>query len=408
LGRIFDLNLSWTISALFSLKFELASFLYEHYPNLIMKTSSLIGFLVGGALILTGTGLGIWLIVENTGINYVTYGTLTTYEEFPTEYSNPDVYVDFDGITASLFLISDVMSSDNLVEIENTVRGPKDLEEQYPSEANYWNITEGLNGSYYLEYIIANPSEVDYRFNHDIYMQIDYRANLFLDLEVTTGDIAVITEQANTNVDIESITCTTGSIEVNFADATQVTGSGLISAVTGNIAFFCDQDVLLDLDIFAITATTGSIYIEFHQNTILNSSNFLVSVITGDIQIAFSNSVLVNVSTFSVAAVTGSINFDFDEVLFKDGLNFVIGTTTGSIDLYWTQVSILTDHTFTIDIGTGDIDLILNLNSDIGTLFTASVGTGSIDIPADSISQGGMGQLTFILDIGTGDFDAIR
>ena len=373
-----------------------------------MKTSSLIGFLVGGALILTGTGLGIWLIVENTGINYVTYGTLTTYEDFPTEYSNPDVYVDFDGITASLFLISDVMSSDNLVEIENTVRGPKDLEEQYPSEANYWNITEGLNGSYYLEYVIANPSEVDYRFNHDIYMQIDYRANLFLDLDVTTGDITVITEQANTNVDIESITCTTGTIEVIFADATQVTGSGLISTITGTIAFFCDQNVLLDLDVFTITATTGSIYIEYHQNTVLNSSNFIVSVTTGDIQIAFSNSVLVNVSTFSIAAVTGSINFDFDEVLFKDGLNFVIGTTTGSIDLYWTQISILTDHTFTLDIGTGDIDLILNLNSDVGTLFTASVGTGTIDIPADSISQGGMGQLTFILDVGTGDIDAIR
>ena len=373
-----------------------------------MKTSSLIGFLVGGTLILTGVGLGIWLIVENTGINYVTYGTLSSNEEFPTEYSNPDVYVDFDGITASLFMISDVMSSDNLVEIENTVRGPKDLEEQYPSEANYWNITEGLNGSYYLEYVIANPSEVDYRFNHDIYMQIDYRANLFLDLDVTTGSIAVITKQANTNVAIESITCTTGSIEVNFADATQVKGSGLISTTTGTITFSSDQNVLLDLDVFEVTATTGSIYIEFHQNTILNSSNFLVSVITGDIQIAFYDSVLVNVSTFSVTAVTGSINFDFDEVLFKDGLNFVIGTTTGSIDLYWTQVSILTDHTFTIDIGTGDIELILNLNSDVGTLFTASVGTGSIDVPADSISQGGMGQLTFILDIGTGDIDATR
>ena len=396
------------MSDLFSLKFELASFLYEHYPNIIMKTSSLIGFLVGGALILTGAGLGIWLIVENTGINYVTYGTLTTYEEFPTEYSNPDVYVDFEGITASLFLISDVMSSDNLVEIENTVNGPKDLEEQYPSEGNYWNITEGLNGSYYLEYVIANPSEIDYRFNHDIYMQIDYRANLFLDLEVTTGDISVVTEHANTNVTIESITCTTGSIEVIFAEATQVTGSGLISATTGTITFSCDQNILLDLDVFEVTATTGSIYIEFHQNTILNSSNFLVSVTTGDIQINFFDSVLVNVSTFSVIVVTGSINFDFDEVLFKDGLNFVFGATTGSIDLYWTQVSILTDHTFTIDVGTGDIELILNLDSDIGTLFTASIGTGTIDIPTDSISQGGMGQLTFILDVGTGDIDAFR
>ncbi len=373
-----------------------------------MRTRNLIGFLVGGALIITGVSLGIWLIVENIGINYVTYGTLTTYEEFPTEYSNPDVYVDFDGITASLFLISDVMSSDNLVEIENTVRGPKNLEEQYPNETNYWNITEGPNGSYYLKYIIANPSEVDYRFNHDIYMQIDNRANLFLDLDVTTGSIAVITEQTNTNVDIESITCTTGSIEVNFADATQVKGSGLISTTTGTITFSCDQNVLLDLDVFEVTATTGSIYIEFHQNTILNSSNFLVSVITGDIQIDFFDSVLVNVSTFFATAATGSISFDFDEVLFKDGLNFDIDTITGSIDLYWTQVSILTDHTFTIDIGTGDIDLILNLDSDIGTLFTASVGTGTIDIPTDSISQGGMGQLTFILDVGTGDIDAIR
>ena len=67
-----------------------------------MRTSNLIGFLVGGALILTGVGLGVWLIVENTGINYITYGTLESYEEFPIE-NNPNVFVNFKGITESFF-----------------------------------------------------------------------------------------------------------------------------------------------------------------------------------------------------------------------------------------------------------------------------------------------------------------
>ena len=372
-----------------------------------MRTSNLIGFLIGGALILTGVGLGVLLIVEKTGINNVTYGTLETYEEFPTEHSNPDIFVNFKGITASLFLISDVMSSDNIIEIDNEVRGPKDLEEQYPSEANYWNVTDD-NGTYYVDYIIANPSVTNYRFNHDIYLQIDYRANLFLNLSVITGEISVITEVANTNVNISTLHSITGSIHVNFADSTQVTGDGSISVFTGDITFSCDQNVQLDLYNFIITATTGSIYIEFHQNTVLNSSSFITNIITGDIEIYLYDGAFINVSTFTASAITGSIAFDFDEVSFKDGLDFNIDTITGSVDLYWTQVSLLTDHTFTINLATGDIDLYLNLDSDIGTLFTASVGTGSLDVPVDSISQGGMGQLNFVLDIGTGDIYATR
>ncbi len=373
-----------------------------------MRTSNLIGFLVGGALILAGTGLGIWLIVDYTGIHQITYGTLETYEEFPTEYNNPDVYVDFDGTTASLFLISDVLDGDTLIEIENTVKGPKGLEEQYPDDANYWNVTEGPNGTYFVEYIEANPGVIDYRFIHDIYMIIDYRANLFLDLDVTTGSIDVVTEHANTNVTIESITCTTGSIYVGFADSNLITGNGLISTTTGSVSFSCGVNNYLDLEYFNITATTGSVYIEFHQNTVLNSSNFLVDITTGSIDVTLADGVLLNVSTFSIIVTTGSVDFVWNEVLFKEGLNFDIITTTGSVDMYWTQVSLLTNHIFTIITETGYINLILYLDNDIGTLFTSFVTTGTIDIPDDTISQGGMGQLSFILEATTGSIYATR
>jgi len=113
-------------------------------------------------------------------------------------------------------------------------------------------------------------------------------------------------------------------------------------------------------------------------------------------------------STFSITLITGSIDFYFNEVEFQDGLDFDIGTFTGSVDIHWIQLGLLTDHTFKIDVSTGDISLILNLNSSIGTTFTASIGTGSLSIPSDTFSLPGTGQLDFTLTVGTGDIYATR
>ena len=101
-----------------------------------MRNSNLIGILIGSALIVTGISVGIWVAVDKI-VPHVTYGNFETSEEFPIEYSKPNVFVDFNGITASLHVTADIMDSGNLVHIDTAVKGPEELEYMYPNERTY-------------------------------------------------------------------------------------------------------------------------------------------------------------------------------------------------------------------------------------------------------------------------------
>ena len=326
-----------------------------------MRQSNLIGIIVGSLLILGGISAAIWWFSGPGGWDYYTaYGSLGTVEDYPTGIEHPNVYVNFEGTTSSLDIISDTMSNDWIVEVENIVKGPEEYAEDYPSEANYWNISDDGEGNYTLDYIVVNPEEA-YHFVHEITIIVDYRANLLLDLASSTGSIYVETQQPDTLINITKLSVTTGSIDVNLEDDTVLVGNLNIESSTGSVELDFNTGTTLDLTSFSIATTTGSINLAFVDLTILS-------------------------------------NFDFD-----------LSVVTGGLNLDWQQYdSLITNHTFTFVGSTGSVSISLDFEPNIGTNFIASATTGSVSTPPNTASQGVWGQFIFDVTVTTGSIDINR
>ncbi|MFW9853395.1 MAG: hypothetical protein ACFFDS_10655 [Candidatus Thorarchaeota archaeon] len=325
-----------------------------------MRLSNTIGILIGSLIIIGGiTGAIVYFVWEG-GSNYVDYGTLSDNETYPSGVLNPNIYINCDATTASINVVSDTMPTGNIIEIDNLVRGPKKLEDDYPEKADYWTISNDEDGNYTLEFIKADPTRTIYRFSHEIEIRVDYRAKLILDMSSTTGALYIDTLKPDVEIEIVNLHVTTGDIGLDLAEDNVVTGDLLISATTGDIYLGFEEGIILDVDTFQITVTTGEVV------------------------------------------------FDFYELTFTSNLDIGIAVTTGDFSLFWEQISIMTNHTFDIVVTTGDVDLQLDLDTNIGTIFTTSIVTGSTDVPSDTISQGGMGQLTFDITVTTGSISANR
>ena len=326
-----------------------------------MRQGNLIGIIVGSLLVLGGVSAAIWYFAGPGNWNYYkAYGTMILVEDYPIGIENPNVYVNFEESVSSLDIISDTMSDERLLEVENTVKGPDEYEEDYPSQANYWNISDDGSGTFFLDYIIVNPDE-DYHFVHEITIMVDYRANLILNLTSTTGSIEITTRQPNTQLNITNLSVTTGSVDLDFEVDTVLIG---------------------DLNIFA---TTGSVYADFDQSTTLD------------------------LDSFSIQTTTGSIDLRFTNLIFTNNLNFSLGVTTGSLDFDWTQqTAVVTDHKFDFVGSTGSVEIRLDFESNIGTDFLTETTTGSNVYPPDTTSQGGRGQISFDIAITTGSISIIR
>jgi hypothetical protein len=252
------------------------------------------------------------------------------------------------------------MTNSNVVEIDNTVKGRPRYADDYPEKADYWAIVDDGDGNYTLTYVMAEPGIPNYHFVHDIEIRVDYRAKLIVDMEITTGDLQIVLEQTNREIEIEKLTITTGILNVDFTDNTAVTGSLDISGTTGSIGMGFGTGTILDVDFFDVDITTGM------------------------------------------------LTLDMENVVFTSNLDIDLEITTGDFSLNWFQDSLLTNHTFSITGTTGDIVVDLSLNNNIGTIFSTSVTTGSSNVPSNTISQAGMGQLTFNIVVTTGSITAIR
>ncbi len=326
-----------------------------------MRLSNTIGIIIGSLIVIGGiTGAIVYFVWDGEGIKYVDYGTLSDNETYPSGVLNPNIYINCDATTASINVISDTMSSGNIIEIDNLVSGPKELEDDYPEKADYWTITDDGEGNYTLEFIEADPTRIIYRFSHEIEIRVDYKAKLILDMSSITGGIYVDSLQPDVETEIVNLHVTTGDLELDLAEDNVVTG------------------------------------------------DLLVSVTTGDIYLGFDASIILDVDTFQVTVITGEAVFDFYELDITSNLDFGIQITTGPFSLFWEQTSILTNHTFDIGITTGNVDLQLDLDTNIGTSFTTSIVTGDTDVPSNTISQGGMGQLEFDITVTTGSITANR
>jgi hypothetical protein len=325
-----------------------------------MRLSNTLGIIIGSLIVIGGITGAIVYFVWDGGVNYVDYGTLSNNETFSSGVLNPNVYINCDATTASISVISYTMSSGNIIEIDNLVRGPKELEDDYPEKADYWTITDDGDGNYTLEFIKADPTRINYRFSHEIEIRVDYRAKLILDMSVTTGGLYVDILEPDVEVEIVNLHVTTGDLELDLAEDNIVTG------------------------------------------------DLLITVTTGDVYLGFDESIILNVDTFFVTVTTGEAVFDFYELDVTSNLDFEIAVTTGPFSLFWEQNTLLTNHTFDIQITTGGVDLQLDLSTNIGTIFTTSIVTGDIDVPSDTISQAGMGQLEFDITVTTGSISANR
>ena len=133
-----------------------------------MRLSNTIGIIIGSFIIIGGITGAIVYFVWDGGTNYVDYGTLSDSETFPSGILSPNIYINCDATTASITVISDTMSSGNIIEIDNLVRGPKKLEDDYPEKADYWTISDDEDGNYTLEFIKADPTRTIYRFFHEM------------------------------------------------------------------------------------------------------------------------------------------------------------------------------------------------------------------------------------------------
>ncbi len=324
-----------------------------------MKNSNLFGIIVGSMIIIAGISAGTYFAVKNTSIGYIEYGVLSDSEQLSV-ISEYNVFIDCNAETASITVIADLMTENNIIEIDNTVSGPKNKADDYPEKADYLTITDDGDGNYTINFIKEDPIRLTYRFSHEVEIRVDYRAKLIVDMEVTTGSAEVILEQPNQEIDIVSMVATTGNIGLSLPSNTLVTGDLYFEATTGSISLDIDNDSTLDVDTFSMICTTGSAYID-----------------------------MVNVN-------------------FTSDIDVNVDITTGDFNLDWTQDSILTNHNFNIQGTTGDITIDLTLNENIGTTFSTSVTTGSINVPSDTISQAGMGQINFDLDITTGSILATR
>ncbi len=325
-----------------------------------MRLSNTLGIIIGSLIVIGGITGAIVYFVWDGGINYVDYGTLSDSETFPSGVLNPNIYINCDATTASIYITSDTMTSGNIIEIDNLVHGPKKLEDDYPEKVDYWTINDDEDGNYTLEFIEADPARTIYRFSHEIEIRVDYKAKLILDMSSTTGSLYVDTLKHDVEIEIVNLHVATGDIELDLAADNIVTGDLLISATTGDVYLGFEESIILDVDTFQVTVTTGEVV------------------------------------------------FDFYELNIASNLDFGITITTGDFSLFWEQNSILTNHTFDITATTGNVDLQLDLNANIGTIFITSIVTGSTDVPSDTISQGGLGQLTFDITIITGSISANR
>ena len=326
-----------------------------------MRLSNTIGIIIGSLIVIGGiTGAIVYFVWEGGVGKYIDYGTLTDSETSPIGISNPNVYINCDATTASITVNSYTMASGNIIEIDNLVRGPKELEDDYPEKADYWTINDEGDGNYTLEFIKADPTRINYRFSHEIEIRVDYRAKIILDMSVTTGSLSVDTLEPDVEIEIVNLHVTTGDLDLDLAQDNIVTG------------------------------------------------DLLITVTTGDVYLGFDESIILNVDTFFVTVTTGEAVFDFYELDVTSNLDFEIAVTTGPFSLFWEQNTLLTNHTFDIQITTGGVDLQLDLNENIGTIFTTSIVTGDIDVPSDTISQAGMGQLEFDITVTTGSISANR
>jgi hypothetical protein len=325
-----------------------------------MKNSNLFGIIIGSAIIIAGISAGTYFAVHNGGLRYITYGTLSDSEPLPQGISEYNVIVELDYDTASVTVIADIMTEDNIIEIDNTVTGPKNKEDEYPDQTDYLTITDDDDGNYTINFIEVDPTRLIYPFAHEVEIRVDYRAKLIVDMELTTGSAEVSLEQPNKELELVSMVATTGNIELTLASNTLVTGDFYFEATTGSISLGVGDDSTLDIDLFSVICTTGSVYID-----------------------------MVNVN-------------------FTSDIDVNVDITTGNFNLDWTQESILTNHEFYIQGTTGDISINLTFDEDIGTTYTTSVTTGSTSVPSDSTGQAGMGQIDFYLDVTTGSILAVR
>lgn len=325
-----------------------------------MRNSNLFGIIVGSLIIVAGISAGTYFAVKNTSFRYIEYGILSDSEPLPLGISEYNVFIDCIAETASITVIADVMSEDNIIEIDNRVSGPKNKADEYPAEVDYLAIADDGDGNCTVNYVKADPSRLVYRFSHNVEIRVDYRAKLIIDMIVTTGSAEVILEQPNREIEIVSMITTTGDVRLGLTDNTTVTGDLLFEATTGSISLHLIDDSTFDVGTFSVICTTGSVYI------------------------------------------------DMVDVIFTSDIDLYVDITTGNFNLDWMQDSIITNHEFHIHGTTGDITIDLTFNNDIGTTFTPSITTGSVDVPSDSTSQGGMGQIDFYLAVTTGMILAVR
>ena len=161
-----------------------------------MKNSNLFGIIVGSMVIIAGISAGTYFAVKNTSIGYIEYGVLSDSEPLPV-ISEYNVFIDCNAETASITVIADLMTENNIIEIDNTVSGPKNKADDYPEKADYLTITDDGDGNYTINFIKEDPTRLTYRFSHEVEIRVDYRAKLIVDMEVTTGSAEVILEQPN-------------------------------------------------------------------------------------------------------------------------------------------------------------------------------------------------------------------
>lgn len=311
-------------------------------------------------VIIAGISAGTYFAVKNTSFRYIEYGVLSDSEPLPLGISEYNILIDCEAETASITVIADLMTEDNIIEIDNTVSGPKSKVDDYPDKADYLTITDDGDGNYTINFIKEDPIRLTYRFSHEVEIRVDYRAKLIIDMEVTTGSAEVILEQPDQEIDIVSMVATTGNIGLSLPSETLVTGDLFFEATTGSISVDINEDCTLDVDTFSLICTTGSVYID-----------------------------MVNVN-------------------FTSDIDVSVDITTGNFNLDWTQDSILTSHYFNIQGTTGDITIDLTFNENIGTTFSTSVTTGSVNVPSNTVNQAGMGLIHFDLDITTGSILATR